>query len=386
MRSRRGLPRFLLIWACLCLAPSWADAGPEQPPGPALSIEYLGQRSYHSELKILRKLGDFDGYRSYEVAYDSDGLILRALMNVPREPAPAAGYPVLVMNHGNANGRWDTFKANYSTMQDSVEYRERMDATPVARFAREGFLVLYPDYRGHGNSENNGWREGYWQLDRNGEKVLDRNGDPVPRILDNDGLRFGGWVYTAYYTIDVLNLLAALENRSGFANDVRPDLDNVFMWGRSLGGDVTARVISCTDRVRAASLWVPATTSLWDQAHHYHYDSPDHADGISMENLFVDLRTYNRVHGTALRARDLEPDNFIERVKTPVMVQVSMDDRGVRSAWGIQYHYALQEYEVESELKIHPGEDHVFRGEVLERAIEADLLFFRKHVRHGPRP
>jgi dienelactone hydrolase len=379
-RTVNGLWRIALM---LCFVTFGATASEEDETWktkPAISIEYLSNRSYESSLHILQKLGDFDGYSSYAVEYDSDGLALRALMNVPSSQMPEKGFPTLIMNHGHAGNNWVALKENYSTDQDSEEYRKRVSRLPITRYAREGFVVLYPDYRGHGNSENFGLNEGYWQVDRHGKKVLSGAGKPIPRVLDDDGLRFNGWLYSAYYTIDVLNLIAALSDFEGFPNKQGIDMTNIFMWGRSLGGDVSARAITCTDKVNAVSLWVPATTSLWDQAHHYHYDSPDYADGISMENLFVELKTYNKVNNTQLVTHDLIPNNFIRQVKGPVMIQVSIDDRGVRSAWGIQYHYELQEYGIETELEIYAGDDHVFKGDVLEQAIQADLKFFRSHM------
>ena len=342
-----------------------------------IAIDALRERNYESSLRITDKLGRFDGYRSYAVGWDSDGLRLSAVMNVPASPAPDAGYPVLIMCHGNANGRWDTFKDYYSHDQETDEYRGLAHTPLITRYAREGFVVLFPDYRGHGYSETNGRTEDGWQLDRNGAGVVDRHGNPVPRIFDNDGLRFGGWLYSAHYTIDVLNLVAALETPEDLPPGLSLDLDNVFLWGRSLGGDVAARAMTVNPQVRAASLWVPATTSLWDQAHHYHYDSPCCADGFSLEALLVELGKYNAVHGTRLRARELNPSNYADAVRSPVLVQVSIDDTGVRSAWGIQYHFELVEAGQHSELVIHPGDAHVFSGAALERAIRADLDFYR---------
>ncbi|MEE4216055.1 MAG: prolyl oligopeptidase family serine peptidase [Xanthomonadales bacterium] len=360
------------------------DSNADSPRGDqaAISIPSLSQRDYTSSLSLIEELGQFDGYRSYAVGYDSDGLALRAVMNVPVSEMPANGFPVIIINHGNALAAGiDRFREYYSDDQESRGYQDLIQSNPLTRFAREGFVVFQPDYRGHGYSENRGKRGGFWQLDRNGKQALNRHGDPVPRTLDDDGLRFNGFLYSAYYTIDVLNLLAALSDFEDPPKDLYLDLANLFAWGRSLGGDVTARVIACTNKVRAASLWVPATTSLWDQAHHYHYDSPHYADGLAMETLLVELQTYNRVYGSRLVTRDLLPNNFLDQVKTPVLVQVSMDDTGVRSAWGIEYHYELQEYGVETGLVIYPGEDHVFQGEVYEQAIRADLQFFRSHMK-----
>jgi len=364
--------------AALALLLTWLSAcAVSRAP---IAIQTLTQRDYPSSLEITRKLGDFDGYSSYAVAWEADALRLTAVMNVPGAAMPDRGYPVLVMNHGNANNYWDTFKKYYSAAQDAEAYRALPMTGLITRYAKEGFVVVFPDYRGHGYSETNGKSEGHWQLDRHGNRVVDRQGQPVPRILDDDGLRFGGWLYTAHYTIDVLHLISALASISNPPEGFRIDQDNLFLWGRSLGGDVTARAMTASRRVTAASLWVPATMSLWDQAHHYHYDSPCCADGFSLEALFVELKKYNAVHGTNFVTRDLDPANFINQVDNPVLIQVSIDDTGVRSAWGIQYHYALREHGVPSELRVYDGSDHVFKGDVLEQAIRADLAFFRSHM------
>jgi len=380
-------------WALLCVATAMlcshalAEPGLRTDGGEAgeavISIPYLSSRNYVSSLRVIGELGRFDGYRSFAVGYQSDGLELRAVMNVPTAPAPESGYPMIIMNHGNvlAAGGPDPIEPYYSREQESEAYLALVEGNPLLRYAREGFVVLQPDYRGHGKSETRGKHPGHWQRDRDGRVALNNKRERVPRVLDDDGLRFNGFLYSAYYTIDVLNLLAALEHFEERPEQLNLDLENLFMWGRSLGGDVTARVLACTDRVSAASIWVPATTSLWDQAHHYHYDSPDYADGLAMETLLVEVQTYNKVHGTRLVTSDLVPSNFLDQVSNPVLVQVSERDRGVRSAWGIQFHFELLEHGIESDLRVYPGEDHVFRGDVYEQAVQADLAFFRKHLK-----
>ena len=65
-------------------------------------------------MRVSHKLGDYDGYHSYAVQFDSDGLTLTALMNVPDSELPARGYPILIMNHGNAGK---------NTINPSVAYR-----------------------------------------------------------------------------------------------------------------------------------------------------------------------------------------------------------------------------------------------------------------------
>ena len=78
-----------------------------------------------------------------------------------------------------------------------------------------------------------------------------------------------------YYTEDVLALLAGLEDVEN------ADLDNVFMWGHSMGGEVTLRTLLATDRLRGASIWSTVGGSIWDQGYYYSRYSDVLADDSS---------------------------------------------------------------------------------------------------------
>ncbi len=142
------------------------------------------------------------------------------MVAVPNTPKPKAGYPVLVANHG------------FDPTPDSIVsrpgdyYRDVPDI-----YAREGFLVVMPDYRGHNITE---------------------------------GIEFTtGFLATNYYTLDVLALLSALPGLDD------ADLDKLFLWGHSLGGEIALRTLLVDGSFRGASLWSPVGGSLWEQAYHY---------------------------------------------------------------------------------------------------------------------
>lgn len=372
--TRRALHAlFLAAW--FGSQPALSSSAAEDPA--PLAIDSLLQRDYPSTLTIREKLGDFSGYSSYAVNFESDGLRQSAVMNVPATPPPKNGYPVLIMGHGNAGTDQDAFKPLYSKEQDSASYRQLTAHIPIVRFAREGFVVFYPDYRGYGYSENQSLRVSAWPPADFQPGLARRE-----RLLDSDGLPFNGWLYTAYYTIDILHLISAVRETN--ATDLPAfEREAIFLWGHSLGGDVMARTLTISDHIKAASLWAPATTSLWDQAHHYHYDSPCCADGRSLNALLAELQHYNQISPGKLRATQLNPGNYIGEVSSPVMLQVTANDTGVRSAWAIEYHYALREFGVPTELKVYPGEEHVFSGDTLEKAIQADLEFFQSAMKHA---
>ena len=94
----------------------------------------------------------------------------------------------------------------------------------VDGFARNGYIVFRSDYRGHGNSE---------------------------------GEAAGGYASPAY-AIDVLNAVAAIKSF--------PDADpeRIGMWGHSMGGGITLRVMVTTSDVKAGVIWAGAVYSYED--------------------------------------------------------------------------------------------------------------------------
>jgi hypothetical protein len=129
-----------------------------------LTIEYLRRQEYPgSPLTIEETLPAGSNYRQYLVSYQSEGLRLYAAMTVPNGQKPASGWPVIIFNHGYID------PALYNSTE---RYTEHIDA-----IARNGYIVLRPDLRGHANSQG---------------EALGAYGDPG-------------------YTIDVLNALASIK-------------------------------------------------------------------------------------------------------------------------------------------------------------------------------
>ncbi len=209
-----GLALALLLTGCSNAArkPAAASAAPSSTPAPAfnaLSIEALRGRTYAPSTMIVeKKVADEGLFRTAIVSYESDALVLFALAKTPAGPAPAGGFPVVIVSHGAQSA------GGYSTL----EYMK--GATDY--FASRGFIVLKPDYRGYGESAT----------------------------------REGGWARIGTYAVDLLHLIAAVPTMRD------ADARNVFVLGQGMGGDVALRALEATDRVRAASLWAPVAAPM----------------------------------------------------------------------------------------------------------------------------
>jgi dienelactone hydrolase len=182
-----------------------------------LSIENLRRRSYPgSEITTERNLTPGRNYSRYLASYRSEGLKIYALLTVPTGSKPFDGWPVIIFNHGY------TPPALYQT---TAGYEPHIDY-----FARNGYIVFRPDYRGHGNSE---------------------------------GQAVGGYD-APDYTIDVLNAVASIQQFP----DAAPE--RIGMWGHSLGGTITLASMVIDDSVKAGVIWsgvvgsYPDMLSIWE--------------------------------------------------------------------------------------------------------------------------
>ncbi|MBN1136204.1 MAG: alpha/beta fold hydrolase [Anaerolineae bacterium] len=163
-----------------------------------------------SEIRIEETLAPGANYRRYIASYLSDGHKIYALLTVPRDPKPEGGWPVIVFNHGYIP------PAQYRTTERYVAY--------VDAFARKGYIVFRSNYRGHGWSE----------------------GEPASAYASPD------------YTVDVLNAVASIQRFP----DANPD--KVGMWGHSMGGGITLRVMVTTTDVKAGVIWAGTVASNED--------------------------------------------------------------------------------------------------------------------------
>ncbi len=298
-----------------------------------------------ASLKYVRKLDDGPSFTAYLVSYRSSGLTVHAMVATPKSPPPPRGFPILVANHGTHPD-----PPRYGFTADGVDSRPGDYYRQVPElYARSGFLVVMPDYRGHNTSE---------------------------------GLQYArGFLASAYYTEDVLALL------SGLAGIDHADLQNVFMWGHSLGGEVTLRALLASDRVKGASLWSSVGGEIWDQAYHYsRYRNREALDGSGVEKSSVaQLKQDIANLGEAYDWMTREPLRYLRHLRTPIILHHAIADTGAKYEWSERLAKELYVTGLPYRFHTYPGTDHFFQGQMREQAVERDVEFFRSLMaRSGP--
>ena len=320
---------------CMAVASLAAVAVVAKPP--PLSIDELRAKSFDTRLEFVRDVKGGDSFDAHLVSYISAGLKVHALIATPQDSKPEGGFPVLVANHGHHPD-----PPRYGITADGVDWRpgDYYRAIPEL-FASMGFLVVMPDYRGHGDSEGFEYTQGMLE--------------------------------SLYCTEDVLGLVAALRD----IDDA--DLQNVFMWGHSMGGEVTLRALLAADVVKGASLWSSVGGDIWDQSFYYSRyvdplapDSARHPKEV-IDKLHQDLAALDGPfaweHG--------EPLHYLDHLKAPIIIHHAIGDRGADYAWSARLAKELYLRSHPYEFHTYAGEDHMFKGADLEEAARRDGVFFR---------
>lgn len=299
-------------------APDMGDA-----PHP-LSRDAIAAKEFPaSPITVEQDLGVSGGIHSYVVSYRSDGYKIRALLSVPPGQQPAAGWPVIIFNHGYIPPK------EYRTTGGDYQYW-------IDGLTRAGYIVIKPDYRGHDQSEG-------------------------PAVGGN---------YAPDYVYDVLTLEQSLGNWPG------ADPNRVGMVGHSMGGAITLRAVTAKpESAKASAILAGVVGTAEDMYYHWRRTPPRPTPSPGM--FGTARRDMAEKYGDPRQNPDfwnsVTPINFVQFIAGPVQIHHAADDGEVPKEFSDHLNTALTNAGKSVQYYQYPGGGHQFTGTgglVLQRMIE----------------
>lgn len=296
----------------------------------SLSIEALRKGEYPgSDLVIEQTLINGSNYKRYIVSYKSEGLKIFAFLTVPNGEPREGGWPVVIFNHGYIP------PTQYQTTERYVAY--------VDAFARNGYVVLKPDYRGHGSSE----------------------GAPQGAYGSNG------------YTIDVLNAVASIKKYPG----VNPE--KIGMWGHSLGGFLTLRNMVVSKDVKAGVIWAGVVGSYSDLLNNWRRRSSTPPPGIPAgARRWRDELTarYGTPEQNPEFWNSISANSYLVDISGPLQLHHGTADPSVPIEFSQKLEEQLKADGKIVELYTYPGDDHNLASN-LGLALQRSVDFFDKFLK-----
>jgi dipeptidyl aminopeptidase/acylaminoacyl peptidase len=315
MKLMHVLPVCLVLFAAMGAAPARAQSpAPTASPYQPLHIESLRAREYgQGAMTIEQTLQVTNAFTRTLVSFDSDGLKVYGFMNTPKGEGP---FPVVLVLHGYVNPR--AYRTPYTYTQRYADL-----------LARAGFLVIHPDYRGHGRSE----------------------GDEVQGNLFRTG-----------YAADVLNLIEYAKRLP----NANPNAIGLF--GHSMGGGISTRVLAVSDDVKASVLY--GSMSADEQAN-VKQISEVFRGGARIPEQDVPLGEYEPI----------SPMTYLGDFDAAIEIHHGARDNQVPIAWSRDLNEKLRALGKDVTLYEYPRAGHSLGGRDLATMMERVIAFYRETLK-----
>ena len=300
------------------------------PPNP-LSVTYMREQTYPgSNIAIEQKLQAGANYQRYRASYLSEGLKQYALLTVPNGTPPASGWPAIIFNHGYIP------PAEYRTTERYVAY--------VDGFARNGYVVFRPDYRGHDQSEGNA-SGGYGSPD---------------------------------YTIDVLNALSSVKRYAAV------DPERIGMWGHSMGGHITLRSMVTSKDIKAGVIWAGVVASYPDLMSRWRRPVPTSVPTRARRWRDDFVAQYGSPESNPAFWASISPSSYLADLSGPLQLHHGTADESVPTEFSQTLYQQAQaeKLAVPVEYYEYKGDNHNL-SKSFNTAMQRSIAFFDKYVKNA---
>lgn len=281
------------------------------------TINWLDRRTYGGgDVLSVELLAENSLFARHLIRYPSDGLDIYGFANIPAIEGPL---PVIIAIHGYIEPEV------YNTLDYTTRYADDL--------ARRGFLVIHPNLRNYPPSDA-------------GENLF----------------RVG-------MAVDILNLIALVRQTAGIPGTLleKGDPGKIGLWGHSMGGGISTRVMTIDENVAAVVLYA-AMSGDEQQNFEAIFDWSDGERGL--EELGVPERALARI----------SPENYFHRVRAAVSIHHGLSDELVPVQWSEDTCQQLSDVGVTVECIFYPGQPHTFWGEEDLVFMENAAIFFRENL------
>jgi dipeptidyl aminopeptidase/acylaminoacyl peptidase len=325
------MKRILLAVLCLGAVALASQVFPDPSTHPN-SIVALKARAYPgSQINLVRQLANGVNYRQWVASYQSDGLKILALLTIPNTKAPKVGFPVIVFNHGYIPPE------QYRTTEKYLAYQ--------AGFAKNGYIVFKPDYRGHGFSEGK-----------------------------------SSSAYTSPgYTVDVMNAISSVKN----LKEANPD--RVGLWGHSMGGYLTLRALVLGSGARAAVIWGGVVAPHLEVVKFW--NSRPRAENARYRRYAAEREKLYKTFGSPTENpafwNAMSANTFITKPLAPIQLHHGLSDTVVPVEFSRILNAELKSVKSPVELYTYPRNDHNL-SQSFGVAMQRSVAFFDRYLKTQP--
>ena len=319
----------------------------------SFTIDGLRLRDFQSgEIHIRSTLDENDKYTSYLIHYPSDGLTITGVMQIPVGEGP---FPVIVMNHG-------FFSRGVYNSGDGTD-------RAAAYLAQQGYITIASDYRSWGDSD------------------------------------IGESFFYSGLVIDVINLLNAIPSIE------QADPNRIGMWGHSMGGGVTMKVLTVLGgrvvpsgneerietTIKAAVLYSSVSADFadiinrWGMGCFGDITQGELIVGCNSSDVIPNELPHNLQDAYRFAATDADtlkevsPYYYLDDVTAPIQIHYGTEDgefiSGTPPQWSVKLTQRLRDSGKEAEMYQYDGEGHSFIGQPWFDFMVRTLRFFDKHLK-----
>lgn len=286
---------------------------------PVSLIAFAEQEFDGRNFQVGQVLADNEAYTRYYITYQSGDLTISGIMNVPKGNGP---FPLLLLNHGHIDTSVYTNGRGLKREQDYL--------------ARQGYVVIHSDYRGHAESDD--------------DPETDRK------------LRLG-------YAEDVINAILAVR----VAGLPYVDTERVGMLGHSMGGGVSWRIaVTQPGLVDAYVQFAPVSADERDNFEKWTQRRQEVAQQV--------VELHGAPDDNPTFWDNISPINFFPNVTAPIMIHHGTADDSVPLEWSERASAALQTARKDVILHTYTGEPHEFI-DAWPLVMQRTTAFFNERVK-----